>query len=129
MFTITTVPTSDYKEAEKVGNKFVYHFYPETDTESGMTTCVEFCSKEQQNIEQLKAEYDAEKAELDRKAEKRALKKKVADLKRKLASTDYIAIKFAEGWITAEDYAPTKAQRQAWRDRINEIENTASSEE
>ena len=27
-----------------------------------------------------------------------------------------------EGWLTDEEYAPTKAQRQQWRERINELE-------
>lgn len=43
-------------------------------------------------------------------------------LKEQLRDSDYKAIKFAEGWITAEDYAPVKAQRQEWRERINELE-------
>ena len=129
MFTITTVVTSDYKEVEKVGSKFVHHFYPVEDEETGMTTCVEYISKEERDIEELKAEYDTYKADLDRKAELRKNKEEVKELKQRLASTDYMAIKFAEGWITAEDYAPTKAQRQEWRDRINELENSASEGE
>lgn len=48
---------------------------------------------------------------------------KIAELKQKLLDTDYQAIKYAEGWITAQDYAYMKAQRQAWRDEINELEN------
>ena len=47
----------------------------------------------------------------------------VAELKQQLADTDYKAIKYAEGWISEEDYAPIKAQRQALRDKINEYEN------
>lgn len=43
-------------------------------------------------------------------------------LKTSLSETDYKAIKYAEGWITSEEYAETKAQRQVWRDRINELE-------
>ena len=46
----------------------------------------------------------------------------ISELKAKLAQTDYQAIKFAEGWITADDYAPTKALRNSWRTRINELE-------
>lgn len=42
-------------------------------------------------------------------------------LKQKLSDTDYMAIKYAEGWLTAEDYAATKTQRQRWRKRINEL--------
>ena len=48
--------------------------------------------------------------------------KEINELKAKLAQTDYQAIKFAEGWITADDYAPTKALRNSWRVRINELE-------
>ena len=36
--------------------------------------------------------------------------------------TDYQAIKYAEGQLTEEEYAPIKAQRQAWRDEINLLE-------
>jgi methylmalonyl-CoA mutase cobalamin-binding subunit len=50
----------------------------------------------------------------------------VWSLKEQLRESDYKAIKFAEGWITAEDYAETKAQRQAWRERINELEELNS---
>ena len=41
------------------------------------------------------------------------LQNEVNELKRKLASTDYEAIKFAEGEISAEDFAPIKEQRKA----------------
>ena len=47
----------------------------------------------------------------------------IADLKAKLAATDYQAIKFSEGLISAGEYAKMKEQRQAWRNRINELEN------
>ena len=46
----------------------------------------------------------------------------ISELKRKLGATDYQAIKYAEGVISDEEYADMKAQRQAWRDRINELE-------
>lgn len=46
----------------------------------------------------------------------------IRQLKQQLADTDYKAIKYAEGWISAEDYAPIKAERQAIRIRINELE-------
>ena len=47
---------------------------------------------------------------------------RIAELKTLLASTDYQAIKFVEGQISAEDYEPIKIQRQEWRDEINELE-------
>ena len=43
-------------------------------------------------------------------------------LKHKLAETDYKAIKYAEGLLTEEEYAPTKTERQAMRDEINRLE-------
>lgn len=43
-------------------------------------------------------------------------------LKEELAASDYKAIKYAEGLITADEYEPIKAERQALRDRINELE-------
>lgn len=47
---------------------------------------------------------------------------KIAELKYKLMQTDYQAIKYAEGQLSEEEYAPIKAQRQAWRDEINVLE-------
>ena len=47
---------------------------------------------------------------------------KIEILKQKLKDTDYKAIKYAEGQLTEEEYASTKAERQSWRDRINELE-------
>lgn len=46
----------------------------------------------------------------------------IAKLKRRLLDTDYQAIKYAEGRLTEEEYTEMKARRQAWRDRINELE-------
>lgn len=43
-------------------------------------------------------------------------------LKGKLLNTDYKAIKYAEGEITAEEYEPIRAQRREWRKEINELE-------
>lgn len=46
----------------------------------------------------------------------------ITALKAELASTDYKAIKYAEGWLTEEEYGPVRAQRQELRDRINRLE-------
>ena len=53
---------------------------------------------------------------------KRAIESEIAGLKQILTSTDYKALKFAEGQISATDYEDTKQQRQALRDKINELE-------
>ena len=39
-----------------------------------------------------------------------------------LFASDYKAIKYAEGLLTEEEYAPIRAERQGWRNRINELE-------
>lgn len=51
-----------------------------------------------------------------------AIDAEIAELMALLSESDYKAIKFAEGWITPAEYEETKAQRQAWRNRINELE-------
>ena len=43
-------------------------------------------------------------------------------LKYKLQETDYKAIKYSEGWLTEEEYAPIKAERQSIREEINRLE-------
>jgi len=48
--------------------------------------------------------------------------KKINELKQKLKETDYQAIKFAEGELTDEEYAPIKEQRKTWRAEINALE-------
>ena len=45
-------------------------------------------------------------------------------LKEKLAATDYVVIKIAEGAATAEEYAAVIADREAWRKEINELEGS-----
>lgn len=46
---------------------------------------------------------------------------RIEELKRNLADTDYMAIKYAEGWLSDTEYAPVRAQRQAWRDEISRL--------
>lgn len=46
----------------------------------------------------------------------------ILELKSKLAATDYIAAKIAEGAATREEYAEELAERAAWRNKINELE-------
>lgn len=54
--------------------------------------------------------------------EKQAILGEICALKSLLTDTDYQAIKHSEGVISDEDYAPIKAQRAAWRARINELQ-------
>ena len=48
----------------------------------------------------------------------------IAELKQNLADTDYIACKIAEGVATVDEYASMIAQRQQWRNEINELERS-----
>ena len=60
-----------------------------------------------------------EEVENDRISE---INSKIRDLKLKLSNTDYKAIKYAEGFISEDDYKSIKQERQGYRDRINELE-------
>ena len=48
--------------------------------------------------------------------------REIFELKEELSQTDYKAIKYAEGVMTDDEYQPVGIQRQAWRHRINELE-------
>ena len=50
------------------------------------------------------------------------INRQIFELKQKLTQTDYKAIKYSEGLLTDKEYAEVKAQRQAWRDEINKLE-------
>ena len=50
------------------------------------------------------------------------LQMEISQKKGELYKSDYKAIKYAEGWISEEEYAPVKAERQAIRDEINALE-------
>lgn len=69
---------------------------------------------------EMTAEEIAQQKAFENSAEFKQMQ--ISQLKAQLAETDYKAIKFAEGWITAEEYEPVKAKRQAIRDKINELE-------
>lgn len=47
---------------------------------------------------------------------------RILGLKQQLLQTDYKAIKYAEGWLSEEEYAETKAERQIIRNEINRLE-------
>ena len=47
----------------------------------------------------------------------------INELKMKLCNTDYIAIKYAEGAISAQDFEVFRTQREAWRANIRYLEN------
>lgn len=55
---------------------------------------------------------------------KREVMERISELKKLLADSDYQAIKYAEGLISASDYIPIKAKREMWRKEINDLEKT-----
>lgn len=46
----------------------------------------------------------------------------ITALRMLLSQTDYKCLKHSDGALTDEEYAETKAQRAAWRAKINELE-------
>lgn len=48
--------------------------------------------------------------------------REISELKGKLAASDYKAIKYGEGVISVAEYAPIRAERQSWRERIGTLE-------
>ena len=55
--------------------------------------------------------------------ERIATAQEIAKLKAKLAATDYISAKIAEGAATREEYIKEISKRASWRSRINELES------
>lgn len=54
--------------------------------------------------------------------------KKVSQCEQYLTATDYIAVKYAGGDLSAEEYASYKTLRQSWRDAINAIKAATTME-
>ena len=50
------------------------------------------------------------------------IRNKIAELKDLLDSSDYKLLKYTDGDMTEEEYAPIRQQRHAWRVKINELE-------
>ena len=53
---------------------------------------------------------------------------KIERLKDELHDSDYKAIKHSEGWLSDEEYAECKAERQSIREEINRIEEMTDEE-
>ena len=56
------------------------------------------------------------------------VEQQIATLKLQLQESDYKAIKYAEGFISDEEYAEIKALRQSWRDEINRLESEGNAD-
>lgn len=58
-----------------------------------------------------------------------SINQQIRELQGKLFATDYQALKYSEGWITEEEYTEIKANRQSWRDAINQLQAQLKEEE
>lgn len=58
--------------------------------------------------------------------EKEQALRRIAVLKAELFKTDYMAIKYAEGELSENEYADTKQRRAEWRAEINRLEGTVN---
>lgn len=47
---------------------------------------------------------------------------RIAFLKSELAETDYLCLKFTDGALSEEEYAPIRQQRAAYRAEINALQ-------
>lgn len=69
-------------------------------------------------------------SEAETKADSLAsINQQIRELQDKLSATDYQALKYSEGWITEKDYTEIKANRQSWRDAINQLQAQLKEEE
>jgi hypothetical protein len=101
--------TANAERAYKIGLDIEHNYIPISDTQqsdiNGWTYRKELCPmKTEQDL--LKDQYRLE----------------ITQLKKQLSDTDYKAIKYAEGQISESEYASVRAERQGYRDRINELE-------
>ena len=90
--------------------------------ENGVLIDIPQAELETMRLAQLEYEH-----QLQRQSEIDEIQRKISEAKAKLSETDYQAIKYFEGFISEADYAPIKAQRQAWRDEINALETELTS--
>lgn len=120
----SSVGESRYKQIEQRGEIYVVRVLP-SEPHEGLITCYETTldheptSAEIAEIEQSARDKETLISDMLHRSE---VLREIEGLKQQLTESDYKAIKFAEGWITAKEYAPTKAERQSIRNRINELQ-------
>ena len=76
--------------------------------------------KTSNRIIEIEPESKAKQEAFKLTAEYRAIK--IEELKQKLADTDYVIIKIAEGSATKEEYSDVIKERKEWREKINALE-------
>lgn len=121
---ISSVGESQYKQIEQRGELTVVRVLP-SEPQDGLVRCYETTLDHiptQTEIESIEQAARDKETLINDMLHRGEVLKEIESLKQQLSDTDYKAIKYAEGWITAEDYAPTKAERQSIRNRINELQ-------
>jgi hypothetical protein len=93
---------------------------PAPNTLSKYSQAAEWCNGNNAHIEDKGTFYEIVENAAPSEDEVKAAR--IAELKRLLADTDYIAVKIAEGAATREEYADVIAQREAWREEIRSLE-------
>jgi hypothetical protein len=115
--------TEKYKEQEENPEYSKLIPNPAPNTLSKYSEAAAWCNENNAHIEDKETYYEvvanAEPSEDEVKAAR------IAELKKNLADTDYIAVKIAEGAATREQYADLIAQREAWREEIRALEAEA----
>lgn len=91
--------------------------------------CEEITQQEYEAIREAKRKAREQKVQEWKMPTGENKKMRIAQLKKLLQDSDYQAIKYAEGWISEEDYAPIKALRQSYRDEINQLEQQLEDEQ
>lgn len=111
---ITIVP----EQRDEDGNIIVYEheesepiriFYPYSDDELKSLGLYEYS--------------EAELKELEKENKLNELRNEYYNAMTELSSTDYKAIKYAEGYYTEEEYKPIKEQREKIREKVRELED------
>lgn len=72
--------------------------------------------------EKIKTAQERQYQEMLKQSRISQINRTIGEYKCKLKSTDYKTLKYAEGELSAEEYAETLAQRRAWRAEINALE-------
>ena len=91
-------------------------------TKANYTEGAIWCNENNAMIEAVDGEYVI--VEIPQPTEEELKQARIAELKAKLADTDYIVIKLAEDAASRSEYAKELEQRAAWRAEINELEKS-----
>lgn len=83
---------------------------------------VDFCNENNLIIQEIESDEKGRRFQIAEVNVNMDPMLKILELKAKLFKTDYLLNKYLEGYLSEEEYAPIKLERQAWRDEINQLE-------